>query len=278
MGSVTVNFDAAYPLNLAAHTAEHTKLTGLYDTADSMVDHIAYGLALPTSGTIGVAALPLGVAYVSGYRVANVGKVLALVASKDNYIDLDYQNNVVVSDVTIGAGAPAKAANSIRLGYITTGATTITTTVTGVKDSNGNWMGNRVDKAYARLLTPSAFMSGTGDQAVAFGASSTKFDNAAMHSETVNTSRTYIPSDGAYYVEGVVILAAAKAAYELWSCKIFKNGASAALGTSTADGYTTLTQRCGGWVDLRQGDYVELMTNFSVSTSITAAVLNIKKG
>lgn len=264
--------------SLVSHAAEHVAIGGVYNPADSMVDHIAFGLALPTSGTIGIAALPSGVAYVSGYRVANVGTVLALAASKDNYVDIDYRNNVVISAVTVGAGAPAKPANSIRLGYITTDATTITATVTGAKDSNGNWMGNRVDRAYARSLTPGAFMSGTGDQAVAFGVNSTKYDNAFMHSETVNTSRFYIPSDGAYYVEGVVILAAAKAAYELWACKIFKNGASAALGTSTADGYTTLTQRCGGWVDLKQGDYVELMTNFTVSTSITAAVMNIKKG
>lgn len=263
--------------DLDTRAAELAAMGGLYNPADGMIDHIASGLALPTSGTIGVAAMTAGVAYVSGYRVANTGTVLALQESKDNYVDLDYQNNVVISAVTTGAGAPAKAANSIRLGYITTGATTITSATTNVKDSNGNWMGNRADKPYARSLTPGAFMSGTGDQPVAFGANSTKFDNASMHSETTNSSRFLIPADGVYDVQGIVILAAAKGSSEMWGCKIFKGGSSAALGTSTADGMTTLTQRCGAPIDLKQGEYVELVTSFTVSTSITAALLTVAK-
>jgi hypothetical protein len=260
---------------LTSHAAEHAAMGGIYNPADGYIDHLAWGLTLPTSGTIGVASLAAGVAYVSGYRVAHTGSVLALAASKDNYVDLSYQGVVTVSSVTVGAAAPAKAANSIRIGYCTTNATSVTGATTGAKDSNGVWMGNTVNMPYARSLTASAFMSLTGDQVVAFTANSTKFDNAAMHSETVNTSRFVAPLSGRYFVEGVVILAAAMGASSLWGCKIFKNGSSAALGTATADGTVVITQRCGGPINLNAGDYIELVTNFSVSTSITAALINI---
>ncbi len=247
----------------------------LFKQSDSGVDYIAYGLTLPTSGTIGVASIAAGVAYINGFRIPHAGSVLSLVASSDNYIDIDDSGNIVVSAVSPAAAAPAKAVNSLRIGYVTTNTTSVTGATKGAKDSNGVWMGNIHHNTYARSLIGGAFMSGTGNQLVAFAAGTTKYDNRNIHSETVNTSRFVADRTGIYRVTGTIILTSYAGASLQFTAAIWKNGASAALGTMAVDGQYTKTCQCGGEIDLVAGDYIELVTNFGTSTSIGGAVMNM---
>lgn len=72
------------------------------------------------------ASMTAGVVYIGGKRVA-VALVTArsFTASKDTYVDVDNAGTLTYTEVANNAASPALAANSIRLGIIVTGATTI---------------------------------------------------------------------------------------------------------------------------------------------------------
>lgn len=248
----------------------------VFRQSDSGMDYVAYGLSMPTSGTIGIASIAAGVAYISGYRVPHVGSVLDLTATSDNYIDLDYNGNIVVSAVAVAAGAPAIAASSIRLGYITTDASSVTGAVTGAKDSNGNWMGNVSAVPFCRLVNGTLGGSGTGEAACAYGSGTTKFDNSAMHSETVNTSRITATRAGVYAVTGFVQLNAA-GPNEVWYLKIYKNGATASLGTVSGNCQYHLSLTATATVELAVNDYITLQRQFTTSQNLAATGLSMIK-
>jgi hypothetical protein len=66
------------------------------------------------------------VAVIHGRRVSVAAVTArAFTASKDNYVDVDYNGTITYQTATIGAASPALAANSIRIAKILTGATTI---------------------------------------------------------------------------------------------------------------------------------------------------------
>lgn len=87
------------------------------------------GGALPvTSGTL-IGTSGAGPAYVSGRRVAGDNVAHTYTLSRDTYVDLDYENVWHYNDVANGAGAPALAANNIRLFKVVTSAGAITSVV-----------------------------------------------------------------------------------------------------------------------------------------------------
>lgn len=243
--------------------------------SDQQIDYIAYGLTLPTTGTIGVAAIAAGVAYVSGFRIAHPGSVLALQATKDNYIDIDYGGNIVVSAVTVAAAAPAKAANSLRLGYCTTSATAVLSATKNLKDSNNNWMGNLSAMPFAASTGTAMFVASGADTVLPFAAGTINFDNAGMHSETVNPTRFTAQSSGLYRVEGWALIPAGT---QNWTLRIYKNGANAGLGTMTNVSDKVLSQKTGGTLVLAQGDYIELFITFpAAGVTVSAYRLEIVK-
>lgn len=243
---------------------------------DRGIDYIISGLVLPATGTIGVAAITAGVAYIGGMRRAIAGQVLSLTASKDNYVDLDISGNLVVTTVTLAAAAPALAVNSMRLGKVATDATSVTSRLVSGSDTLGNWLSNSVGIPYARHVFSPATVYTAGDRALPFGASSTAYDNVNMHSESVQNTRFTVPTGGLYYVQGVIIIASG-ATTSQWNAKIFKNGASASLGTMSADAATVLTQRAGGIVEAAAGDYFELFLTNTVTVTQSAAAMQVAR-
>ena len=243
---------------------------------DRGIPYIVSGLTLPASGTIGVASITAGVAYVGGMRRAIAGQVLALTASRDNYVDLDQQGRLVVTPVAVAAAAPALTVDSMRLGRVRTDATSVTARAVTGTDSLGNWLFNYISVPYCRTVYSPSTVYTAGDRALTFGAASNVYDNANIHSETVQPTRFTAPTAGLYYVMGVIILASGATSSQ-WNAKIFKNGASASLGTMSADAAATLTQRAGGIVEAAAGDYFELFLTNSVSVTQSAAAMQVAR-
>lgn len=100
--------------------------------AETMFDFVASGGVI-TGDSLGVnrnASMTAVVVYINGRRIS-VGAVTArtYTASKDTYVDvldnLDGTGTLVYTEVANNAASPALAANSIRIGIVVTGATTI---------------------------------------------------------------------------------------------------------------------------------------------------------
>jgi len=251
-------------------------MSPLGSQADRGIDYIVSGLTLPASGTIGVASMTAGVAYIGGHRRAVAGQVLSLTPSKDNYVDLTLNGTLIVTTVTLAAAAPALAVNSLRLGKVATDATSVTSRAVTGSDSLGNWMGNTVGIPYARHVYSPGTVFTAGDRALPFGSSSTVYDNVNMHSESVQNTRFTVPTSGLYYVQGVIIIASG-ATTSQWNAKIFKNGASAQLGTMSADPISVLTQRAGGIIEAAAGDYFELFLTNTVTVTQLAAAMQVAR-
>lgn len=108
----------------------HNDVTRL---ADTMYDFVAQNTGVWTGDNLGVnknASMTALTVYINGRRIT-IGAVSARVftASKDTYIDVldnaDGTGTLVYTEVSNNAASPALAANSLRLGIIVTGATTI---------------------------------------------------------------------------------------------------------------------------------------------------------
>jgi len=77
-------------------------------------------------------------------------------------------------------------------------------------------------------------------------------------------------------VQGVIIIASG-ATTSQWNAKIFKNGASAQLGTMSADPISVLTQRAGGIIEAAAGDYFELFLTNTVTVTQLAAAMQVAR-
>lgn len=100
--------------------------------ADKFFDHVSSGLVL-SGDSYGVnrnASMTAGVCYINGRRISLTAVAArSYTASRDTYVDvLDNLNGtgtVVYTEVTNNNASPALAANSIRIGIVVTGASTI---------------------------------------------------------------------------------------------------------------------------------------------------------
>jgi hypothetical protein len=129
----TVRMDSTAEMFTSLQDA--TGLTGLhrYGTDGTWFDYVASGCVwtADAAGSTRLASMTSGVAYINGRRhtVAAVTS-RTFTASKDTYIDLLYSvvDNVatpVYTEVANNAASPALAANSIRIGIIVTGVSSI---------------------------------------------------------------------------------------------------------------------------------------------------------
>lgn len=100
----------------------------LLTAADLIDDFVAAGLlpAVPAPVSLSMTT-PTGTAYIQGKRVAPPATAKAYTASKDTYVDLSSLGIYTYTEVANGAGAPAVAANSMRLFKAVTNATEVTT-------------------------------------------------------------------------------------------------------------------------------------------------------
>ncbi|MCC4118797.1 hypothetical protein LLG90_25930, partial [Aromatoleum toluclasticum] len=181
---------------------EKIPLGGSY--GDLYLDRVISGLALPPSGGLANVVGP-GVAYVNGARVASVGASITLSANSDNYIDFTSSGAFVVSPVAAAAAAPSVASDSIRLGYVTTNATTVTARVTAALDSLGNWMGNTMQMDACQLRRANNASLGGTVVSLSFPAGSVLLDNAHMYDSTLPT-RITIQRAGLYKVSYSAVL------------------------------------------------------------------------
>ena len=203
--------------------------------------------------------------------------MLSLSASSDNYVDIGLDGTITVSAVANAAGAPAKAASSLRLGYVATSTTSVTGATTGAKDSNGNWMGNYVATPHCRLSYSGAFGLGVGDTTALFGSGTNTDDNSDMHSEVTNTSRIVIQKSGLYAINAIGVLSNLTAS-QTWAVKVFKNGSNVGIGSDSAQADKVNSLRCIGFCELKSGDYLQLVANMaSIVGSLAAMVFSASK-
>lgn len=98
--------------------------------SERFFDHVASGCVwtADAAGSTRLASMTAGVVYIGGKRVA-VSAVTSrtFTASKDVYVDVDNTGTITYTDNTTNAASPALAANSIRLGIIVVGASSIAT-------------------------------------------------------------------------------------------------------------------------------------------------------
>jgi len=111
---------------------------GIMQPKDMFADFVIQGFLTPVvaslTGTMSTAAWPGGtasaVAYAGGHRVYKLTGDSTLTftytASKDTYDDIDLSGTITHSAVNNGAGAPAQAANTLRLQKVVTNGTQIT--------------------------------------------------------------------------------------------------------------------------------------------------------
>ncbi|MEK9196012.1 MAG: hypothetical protein AAB914_01450, partial [Patescibacteria group bacterium] len=117
-----LKLDIAGALRIDPSTQNETPLAQF---ADIFSDYVVTGLLPATSANL-TSDISVGQAYVIGKRVYNTATAKTYTASKDTYVDVDYNGAYTFSEVALGAAAPAIAANSIRLAKAVTDADNIT--------------------------------------------------------------------------------------------------------------------------------------------------------
>jgi hypothetical protein len=258
-------------LNLSAAQA----LVSQYGISDEWVDHVSSGMVLPTSGPL-VNNITAGVAYLQGAWVAFTGTTVTLTASRDNYIDALPDGTYSVQPVTNGGAAPAVAVNGLRLGYVVTGASTVSSATTTGRDSLGNWMGNRVrvPACYLGQANTQALTGGSVDNFISFASAALEqLDNAQMHSVTTNPTRLTAPRAGLYRVNGwATWLISSSPGAVVFTVR--KQGGSAVLGmpidTFTANGIKYSASTTGD-IYLGLGEFIELRIQVGTGISLTNA-------
>jgi hypothetical protein len=117
---------------LASNTITDTQLATAVSpvtrSTEYSFDFVASGCVwtADAAGSTRVASMTSGVVYINGVRVT-VSAVTSrtFTASKDVYVDVDSTGTITYTDNTTNAASPALAANSIRLGIIVVGASSI---------------------------------------------------------------------------------------------------------------------------------------------------------
>lgn len=271
--SADVEFPVTYRPSDEGMYANGVLVSGV-GISDLVINYIVEGLALPTTGGL-ANNVTSGVAYLQGDRVEFPGQLITLAASSDNYIDALPTGLLQVSSVANGAGAPAVSVNGLRLGYVVTGASTVTSAVTTGKDSLGNWLGNRTKTPAVVLGGVTNQSAGAGvDASVNFGSPSTFsaygpeiLDNQGVHSVTTNSHRIPILVTGAYRVGASVGLGASAGATTL---AIRKNAnLTAGLPTTLMTPAAVATLSLHGVVYLNAGDFIYVRVNSASGTALT---------
>jgi hypothetical protein len=251
---------------------------GFVNSADSGVDHLVWpGFGLPGIGAPrGGASLGAGVAYVGGTRVHFPSGSIAAQASKDHYLDLTIDGALVVGVVDVGAAAPAKPPNSIRVARVTTNSTAVTVVSTGFKDTAQNWVGNYISHAHAssHRAIAQAFTAGTAS--LVYGTGTTRHDNANIHSEAALTERFYAPSSGLYLVTCTIRIPSGQTAQDV-ALGVRVNGTALegaeAVGDAASDRSITLSAQ----VPTQALDYLSIAVTCTAALNVSSSSVQITR-
>ena len=128
----TTGTDTTRAITPANAKVELDKKANISSLGEYVFDHVASGLVLVGTGYGSTLAwsLPVGVVYINGKRLTVAAATGSVTASRDTYFDLlDPGTGTVATLVNTGgnivtnnADSPALAANSVRIGIITSGA------------------------------------------------------------------------------------------------------------------------------------------------------------
>lgn len=175
------------------------------------VNFVESGLLIPASGAIAAAVVTAGVVWIDGVRVVLPITSLALSATSDNYVDVSRSGTITVTAVPISDPAPVLAAGSLRLGFCATDASTVTARTIQAADSLDNWMYNtvRVPGCKLRHTNGAGFSGFAGLPVPVDFLSPDVFDNAGLHSPSLNSTRIVFPTPGMYAIQASVQFLAA---------------------------------------------------------------------
>jgi hypothetical protein len=240
---------------------------GLVTPRQATIPYVLSGLTLPSTGAL-ANFIAAGDAEINGIRFIMPSTAIILTASKDNYIDLVYSSTTLVASylitpVTLAAAAPAIPTNGLRLGFVKTGASTITSATQTGKDSLGNWMRNIFPRA-ACILNGGSFVAYQSATAMPWASGSLEqYDNNFMHSTSVNNSRVTITLPGLYQITAAV---ANNAGYNNTKIMLHKNGAELSGGTNVMSGSANVTNVFTSVpVVLIAGDYIQMVLESSAA-------------
>lgn len=237
---------------------------------DLGLDRVVSGLALPAAGGF-AQTVTQGIAVIAGYRIGSVGSPINLSASSNNYVDISASGAITISPVAVGAAAPNLAANCIRLGYVTTSVSAITTTVVTGKDSLGNPLRNTSAQPGCTLYGASTqAIAGATDTYIPFGSAALElYDNARMHSAGTNPTRITINKSGFYMVSAGITWGAGGGTVYFTVRK--NGGAPSGLYQETISNGGKLSAAVAGLVYLQAGEYLEARVNAGNSITLTTA-------
>ncbi len=238
---------------------------------DFFIDFVQSGLAVPTSSGSLTGSITSGVAYVVGQRVVKGAQSRAYTASKDTYVDVSNKGVYTYVEVTNGGTVPAVTSNSIRIGKVVTGSSTI---------SSGTDLANRIYQPACVLRTSTSQTVAHGTfTALAFPDGEIT-NNAGMHSTSSNNTRITtvvagiysasceidigaINSGGSGYSQmGVQLLVSNTTGVAYSFYPKIDHGAGVNFGTSAAAVYMNV------------GDYMEVRTIHFNSAAVTTQTVN----
>ncbi len=251
---------------------------GFVNSADSGIDYLVWpGFGLPGIGAPrGGASLGAGVAYIGGTRVYFPGGSISAQATKDHYLDLTLSGGLSVGVVDVGAAAPAKPADSIRVARVTTNSTAVTVVSTGFKDTGPNWVGNYISQAHASSYrtTNQAFTAGTAS--LVYGSGTTRHDNTNIHSEASLTERFYVPSSGLYLVTCTIRIPSGQAAQDI-TLGVRVNGAALEGADSVGDAATDRSITLSAQVPAQALDYLSIAVTCTASLNVSSSSVQITR-
>lgn len=232
--------------------------------------HVLIGLALPVTGSLS-ASISSGLARINSISYAVNATPIAFIASSDNYVDLSAATGgYVVTAVAVSAASPALGANSLRLGYVRTNASAITSAVTSGKDSLNNWLRNYSRTPACVLFnepTTQLFTAGVAGY-VSFPSATELFDNDYMHVGSPNDSIITIQREGVYQIASG--LNSIEGAGGLVALQVHRNGAF--YGAINQDirvpGASNFALVAGGAAALLAGDTLA-MSFISINTNVS---------
>lgn len=251
---------------------------GFVNAADAGVDYLVWpGFGLPGIGAPRAgASLGAGTAYIGGTRVYFPGGSIGAQATKDHYLDVTLDGTMVVGVVDVGAAAPAKPIDSIRVARVTTNGTAVSAVTQGFKDTAQNWVGNFISQAHASSHRAATQALAAGSPSLVYNTGTTRHDNSNFHGESVMPERFYAPSSGLYLVTAIVRIPSGQAAQDV-TVGVRVNGTAVdgadAVGDAASDRSLTLAVQ----VSLQALDYVTVNVAVTGALNVSSSSVQITR-